>query len=196
MHVVLFILCGARAEFFPTRRMPMQPMYFAWFDDYYTRLACVISVFAILGGYFYLRRSRSGDGATINYASSQTALDPEVFNSPSGGFSCFLDTFFVAFFSSFNAFREISLNRTFLIVSAMTLQAAGLPTSELPALDAAPRLGVSVASCRAPAERVPVPAPAPVDRRDPAEPPAEVWMALNQPLWFLALLCFEQALKF
>ena len=106
MHVVLFILCGARAEFFPTRRMPMQPMYFAWFDDYYTRLACVISVFAILGGYFYLRRSRSGVGATTNYASSQTAsaaalphpVDPEVFNSPSGGFSCFLDIFFVAIF--------------------------------------------------------------------------------------------------
>ena len=150
--------------------MPMQPMYFAWFDDYYTRLACVISLFAILGGYFYLRRSRSGVGATTNYASSPTAsaaalphpVDPEVFNSPSGGFSCFLD-------------------------------------KELPALDVAPPFGVSVASCRAAAERVPapapVPAPVPVDLLDPAEPPAEVWMALNQPSWFLPLLCFETSVE-
>ena len=171
MHVVLFILCGARAEFFPTRRMPMQPMYFAWFDDYYTRLACVISVFAILGGYFYLRRSRSGVGATTNYASSQTQRYSTLRRA---GFLVFWTHFLLRFFSSFNAFREISLNRTFLIVSAMTLQAAGLPTNDLPALDVAPPFGVSVASCRAAAERVPAPAPAPVDRRDPAEPPAEV----------------------
>ncbi len=115
-------------------------------------------------------------------------------HSPIGGFSCFLDTFLFVFFSK--VFREISLNRTCLIISVTTLQAVGLPTKESPSLDVAPRLGVSVPSCRAAAERVPVPVLAPVDRLDPTEPPAEVWMALNQPLWFLPLLCFEQALKF
>jgi hypothetical protein len=53
--------------------MPMQPMYSSWFDDYYSRLAYAISVFAILGGYFYLRRSRSGVGAATYDASSPTA---------------------------------------------------------------------------------------------------------------------------